>query len=149
MGKLGEKLQEDVSRGNTKIIKEDFGRIVSSVNMLIGEGNINSYMFIALKDYRVLKISEVHATEGKSEGEVKVTIKKVLDAMRIDDVSTVDLLGETKIDLKGEAGIIQSPLLTNKLSDLLVNKNDMLAAVFTGDLAGLTGGVITVELEQV
>jgi hypothetical protein len=116
--------------------------------MLIGEGNINSYMFIALKDYRVLKISEVHAIEGKSEGEVKVTIKKALDAMRIDDVSTVDLLGETKIDLKGEAGIVQSPPLTDKIRDLLVNKSDILAAVFTGDLTGLSGGVITVELEQ-
>lgn len=142
-------MQEDVSRGNTKIIKEDFGRIVSSVNMLIGEGNINSYIFIALKDYRVLKISEIHSTAVTSEGEVKVTIKKVLDAMRVDDKSTVDLLGETKVDLKGEAGIIQLPSLTDKVRDLFVNKNDILAAVFTGDLTGLSGGVITVELEQV
>ena len=39
-------------------------------------------------------------------------------------------------------------LTTDTVNDRLVNKKDMLAAVFTGDLNGLVEGVITVELEQ-
>jgi len=148
MSKLGNELRDDINVGNVKIIKDDLGRIMFAVNTLVDAQSIDSYVFIAPVACKVLKISEVHTTAGTDTGAVSLTVKKVLDTKTITDGTSKDLLGTTKIDLKGTVDTIQSPALTVTGADLVLAIGDKLALDFTGTLTALAGGVVTIELEQ-
>jgi len=148
MSKLGSRLDSAINVGNISVVKEDLEAVMFTVNVQIAAASVDTYIFIAPVDCKVLKISEIHTTKGADASAVSATVKKVLDTKGIADASSKDLLATTKIDLKGDNDTVQAPALTATAADLLLEAGDLLAIDFTGTLTTLAGGVVTVELEQ-
>lgn len=103
--------------------------------------------FVAPRACKVTKILEVHTTAGTDGGAVTLSVERLqgTEAPGAGD----DLLGGTKINLKGLAETVQSPTLTTTGAHLVLAAGDRLGLKDTGTLTSLAGVAVTVELEWV
>jgi hypothetical protein len=95
----------------------------------------------------VVGIREIHAVAGNDAGEVTGTIRRCqgTEAATAGD----DLLGSTKINLKGTALTEQAPALTATTANLTLEAGDRLSLDVTGTTTTLAGVIVTVLLKRV
>jgi hypothetical protein len=103
--------------------------------------------FIAPRACTVTKISEVHTTAGSDGSAVTLTVERLQGTETSGNGD--DLLGTTKINLKGTAETVQSPDLTSTTASLTLAAGDRLNLIDTGTLTSVAGVCVTVELEWV
>ena len=103
--------------------------------------------FTAPVKCEVVSIREVHATAGSDGSDVTGTIRRCqgTEAATAGD----DLLGTTKINLKGTALTEQAPALTSTTANLTLDAGDRLSLDVTGTTTALAGVIITVLLKRV
>jgi hypothetical protein len=103
--------------------------------------------FIAPVKCQVIGIREVHVTAGTDGSAVSGTIRRCqgTEAATAGD----DLLGTTKIDLKGTALTEQAPALTSTTANLILEAGDRLSLDVTGTTTALAGVILSVLLERV
>jgi hypothetical protein len=101
--------------------------------------------FIADRGYTVTGISEVHSTAGSDGGAVTLSVERLQGTEALD--AGDDLLGATKIDLKGTADTVQSPALTATAANLVLAAGDRLALLDTGTLTAVADVCVTVSLK--
>jgi hypothetical protein len=94
----------------------------------------------------VVGIREVHAVAGDDAGAVTATIRRCqgTEAATAGD----DLLGSTKINLKGTALTEQAPALTDTTADLTLEAGNRLSLDVTGTTTTLAGVIVTVLLKR-
>jgi hypothetical protein len=95
----------------------------------------------------VVAVREVHATAGNDGSDVTATIRRCqgTEAATAGD----DLLGTTKINLKGTALTEQTPALTGTSANLVLEAGDRLSLDVTGTTTTLAGVIVTVLLKRV
>jgi hypothetical protein len=98
-------------------------------------------------DCEVVGIREVHAVAGDHASAVTATVRRcrATEAASAGD----DLLGTTKINLKGTALTEQTPDLTSTSTDLQLEAGDRLSLDVTGDTQNLAGVIVTVLLKRI
>ena len=103
--------------------------------------------FIAPVKCQVVGIREVHVTAGTDGSAVSGTIRRCqgTEAATAGD----DLLGTTKLDLKGTALAEQAPALTSTTANLILEAGDRLSLDVTGTTTALAGVILSVLLERV
>ncbi len=103
--------------------------------------------FTAPVKCEVVAVREVHATAGDDAGAVTGTIRRCqgTEAATAGD----DLLGTTKINLKGTALTEQTPALTGTSANLVLEAGDRLSLDVTGTTTTLAGVIVTVLLKRV
>ncbi len=103
--------------------------------------------FTAPVKCEVVSIREVHAVAGDDGSAVTGTIRRCqgTEAATAGD----DLLGSTKINLKGTALTEQTPALTSTTANLTLEAGDRLSLDVTGTTATLAGVILTVLLKRV
>ena len=103
--------------------------------------------FIAPVKCQVVGIREVHVTAGTDASAVSGTIRRCqgTEAATAGD----DLLGTTKLDLKGTALTEQAPALTSTTANLILEAGDRLSLDVTGTTTALAGVIISVLFERV
>ena len=96
---------------------------------------------------QVVAVREVHATAGNDAGDVTGTVRRCqgTEAATAGD----DLLGTTKINLKGTALTEQTPALTSTTANLTLDAGDRLFLDVTGTTTTLAGVILTVLLKRV
>ena len=94
----------------------------------------------------VVGIREVHAVAGDDAGAVTATIRRCqgTEAATAGD----DLLGSTKINLKGTALTEQAPALTDTTANLTLEAGNRLSLDVTGTTTTLAGVIVTVLLKR-
>ena len=94
----------------------------------------------------VVGIREVHAVAGDDAGAVTATIRRCqgTEAATAGD----DLLGSTKINLKGTALTEQEPALTDTTASLTLEAGNRLSLDVTGTTTTLAGVIVTVLLKR-
>jgi hypothetical protein len=94
----------------------------------------------------VVGIREVHAVAGDDAGAVTATIRRCqgTEAATAGD----DLLGSTKINLKGTALTEQAPALTDTTANLTLEAGNRLSLDVTGTTTNLAGVIVTVLLKR-
>lgn len=103
--------------------------------------------YIAPEPLEVLEIHEVHGTLGTDGSAVSATIKKCTGTQAL--TAGADLLGTTKIDLKGTINTVQSPTLTSTAADLQLAAGDRLSFDVTGTTTAVANMVVTVLLRRI
>ena len=103
--------------------------------------------FTAPVKCEVVSIREVHAVAGDDGSAVTGTIRRCqgTEAATAGD----DLLGTTKINLKGTALTGQAPALTDTTANLVLEAGDRLSFDVTGTTTNLAGVILTVLLKRV
>jgi hypothetical protein len=103
--------------------------------------------FTAPVKCEVVSIREVHAVAGDDGSAVTGTIRRCqgTEAATAGD----DLLGTTKINLKGTALTSQAPALTDTTANLTLDAGDRLSLDVTGTTTNLAGVIVTVLLKRV
>ena len=116
-------------------------------NHYIASSVADVQFFTAPVKCQVVTIGEVHATAGTDGSAVSGTIRRCqgTEAATAGD----DLLGTTKIDLKGTALTEQAPALTSTTANLILEPGDRLSLDVTGTTTALAGVILTVLLERV
>jgi hypothetical protein len=96
---------------------------------------------------QVVAVREVHAVAGDDAGAVTGTVRRCqgTEAATAGD----DLLGATKINLKGTALTEQTPALTSTTANLTLDAGDRLSLDVTGTTTTLAGVILTVLLKRV
>jgi hypothetical protein len=94
----------------------------------------------------VVAVREIHVTAGTDGGAVTGTIRRCqgTEAATAGD----DLLGDTKINLKGTALTEQTPGLTATTADLVLEAGNRLSLDVTGTTTALAGVILTVLLKR-
>lgn len=102
--------------------------------------------WIAPVKCQVVAIHEVHVTAGDHASAVTATVRRCQGT----ETATAgdDLIGSTKIDLKGTALTLQSPALTSTTDDLVLSAGDRLSLDVTGNTQNLAGVILTVHLKR-
>jgi hypothetical protein len=95
----------------------------------------------------VVAVREVHAVAGDDAGAVTGTVRRCqgTEAATAGD----DLLGTTKINLKGTALTEQTPALTSTTANLTLDAGNRLSLDVTGTTTTLAGVILTVLLKRV
>lgn len=103
--------------------------------------------FIAAEPLEVVEIHEIHGTKGTGSGTVTLTVKRCqgTEAATAGD----DLLGDTKVNLKGDNNTLQSPALTGTSANLVLAAGDRLSVDTSGTLTSVAGVTVTVLLKRV
>jgi hypothetical protein len=103
--------------------------------------------FTAPVKCEVVGIREIHAVAGDDSGAVTGTIRRCqgTEAATAGD----DLLGDTKINLKGTALTEQAPALTGTTANLTLEAGNRLSLDVTGTTTTLAGVIVTVLLKRV
>jgi hypothetical protein len=103
--------------------------------------------FTAPVKCEVVGIREIHAVAGDDAGAVTGTIRRCqgTEAATAGD----DLLGDTKINLKGTALTEQAPALTGTTANLTLEAGNRLSLDVTGTTTTLAGVIVTVLLKRV
>jgi hypothetical protein len=103
--------------------------------------------FTAPVKCEVVSIREVHTVAGDDGSAVTGTIRRCqgTEAATAGD----DLLGTTKINLKGTALTEQTPALTSTTANLTLDAGDRLSLDVTGTTTTLAGVILTVLLKRV
>lgn len=121
--------------------------LTATCNMVLNTAVVNQAFFIAPEPLEVVEIHEIHATKGTDAGAVSGTIMRCQGTEAPDGGD--DLLGTTKIDLKGNNNTLQSPALTGTTANLRLAAGDRLSLNLTGTATSVAGAVITVLLRRI
>lgn len=103
-------------------------------------------IFIAPFICTVSSIKEVHGTAGNDGSAVTLSVERLQGTEAVG--SGDDLLGATKIDLKGTANTVQTKALTGTTAHLTLAVGDRLALKDTGTLTSLADVCVTIELTR-
>ena len=103
--------------------------------------------FTAPVKCEVVAVREIHTGAGTDGSAVTGTIRRCqgTEAATAGD----DLLGDTKLDLKGTALTEQAPALTATNGNLVLEVGNRLALDVTGTTTSLAGVILTVLLKRV
>lgn len=106
--------------------------------------NVDQTFFIAPAEMEVVSISEIHSTAGSNGSAVSLTVERLQGT----ETSTQgdDLLGATKIDLKGTINTVQTPALTSTTAHRTLAAGDRLGVDYTGTITTLAGVCVSVLL---
>lgn len=115
--------------------------------MVLNSAVVDQVFYIAAEPLEVVEIHEIHTTKGTDASAVTATIRRCqgTEAVTAGD----DLLGSTKINLKGDNDTLQSPALTSTSADLQLAAGDRLALDVTGTATAVAGAVVTVLLRRI
>lgn len=121
--------------------------LTATCNMVLNTAVVDQVFYIAAEPLEVVEVHEIHATKGTDAGDVIATIRRCqsTEAATAGD----DLLGATKINLKGENNTLQSPGLTSTTADLQLAAGDRLALDITGTTTAVAGAQVTVLLKRI
>jgi hypothetical protein len=121
--------------------------VVAECNMLLNADVIDQVFFIAPEAMEVVEIHEIHSTKGTNASAVTATVKRCqgTEAATAGD----DLIGTTKIDLKGDDNTLQSPALTSTAADLKLAAGDRLSVDVTGTTTACAGVLVQVLLKRI
>ncbi len=121
--------------------------VVAECNMLLNADVIDQVFFIAPEAMEVVEIHEIHSTKGTHASAVSATVKRcqATEAATAGD----DLIGTTKIDLKGDDNTLQSPALTSTAADLKLAAGDRLSVDVTGTTTACAGVLVQVLLKRI
>lgn len=116
-------------------------------NMVLNTAVVDQVFYIAPEPMEVVEIHEIHSTKGTDAGDVIATVKRCqgTEAATAGD----DLLGATKINLKGDNNTLQTPALTATSADLQLAAGDRLSLDITGTTTAVAGAVVTVLLKRI
>lgn len=119
----------------------------ATCNMVLNTAVVDQVFYIAAEPLEVVEVHEIHATKGTDAGDVLATIRRCqgTEAATAGD----DLLGATKINLKGDNNTLQSPGLTSTTADLQLAAGDRLALDITGTTTAVAGAQVTVLLKRI
>lgn len=123
---------------------------IFTVSSLVADGSTAAnygIIFIAPRKCKIIKISEVHTTAGTDAGAVTLSVER-LQGTEAPDAGD-DLLGTTKIDLKGAINTVQSPALTSTTASLELSAGDRLCLKDTGVLTDVAGVGVTIQLKWI
>ena len=120
--------------------------VVAECAMLDNAAVTTQVFFIAPEPMKVVEIHEIHGTKGTGGGTVTLTVKRCQGT----EASTAgdDLLGTTKINLKGDNNTLQSPDLTATTDDLTLAAGDRLSVDTSGTLTSVAGALVQVLLAR-
>ena len=121
--------------------------VVAECNMLLNADVVDQVFFIAPEPMQVVEIHEIHATKGSDNGDVTATVKRCQGTEAPD--AGDDLLGTTKIDLKGDNNTLQSPALTGTSANLKLAAGDRLSVDITGTKTAVAGALVQVLLKRI
>ena len=121
--------------------------IVAECNMLLNADVVDQAFFIAPEPLEVVEIHEIHATKGTNGSAVTATVKRCQGTEAPD--AGDDLLGTTKINLKGDDNTLQSPALTSTAAHLQLAAGDRLSVDVTGTTTAVAGALIQVLLKRI
>lgn len=121
--------------------------VVAECNMLLNADVVDQFFFIAPEPLEVVEIHEIHSTKGTHGSAVSATVKRCqgTEAVTAGD----DLLGTTKINLKGDDNTLQSPALTATTANLKLEAGDRLSVDVDGTTTAVAGALIQVLLKRV
>jgi hypothetical protein len=121
--------------------------LTATCNMVLNTAVVDQVFYIAAEPLEVVEIHEIHATKGTDAGDVTATVKRCqgTEAATAGD----DLLGDTKINLKGENNTLQSPALTATSANLQLAAGDRLSLDVTGTITAVAGAQVTVLLKRI
>jgi len=145
MARLGASLEDNQSVGIAPDVKDEFEKIIFTVNSPISSGSVDCYIFVAPVDCTVLSVKECHVTKGSSGS---VMLEKCSSTGAIGSTGNTDLL-KTAINLAATAHTVQTATLSTASGALSLDSGDRIALDFlsTGH-ASLAGGLITIKLRQ-
>ncbi len=116
-------------------------------NMVLNTAVVDQVFFIAPEPLQVVEIHEIHSTKGTDAGAVTATVMRCQGTEAAD--AGDDLLGATKINLKGNNNTLQSPALTDTTANLQLAAGDRLSLDITGTATAVAGAVVTVLLKRI
>jgi hypothetical protein len=121
--------------------------VVAECNMLLNADVIDQVFFIAPEPMEVVEIHEIHSTKGTNGSAVTATVKRCqgTEAATAGD----DLLGTTKINLKGDDNTLQSPALTATTANLQLAAGDRLSVDVDGTTTACAGVLVQVLLRRI
>ena len=121
--------------------------VVAECNMLLNADVVDQVFFIAPEPMEVVEIHEIHGTKGTNASAVTATVKRCqgTEAATAGD----DLIGTTKIDLKGDDNTLQSPALTSTTADRKLAAGDRLSVDVTGTTTACAGVMVQVLLKRI
>lgn len=115
--------------------------------MLLNADVVDQAFFIAPEPMEVVEIHEIHATKGTDAGDVTLTVKRCQGTEAPD--AGDDLLGTTKVNLKGDNNTLQTPALTSTTANLTLAAGDRLSVDVTGTKTAVAGAIVQVLLRRV
>jgi hypothetical protein len=121
--------------------------LTATCNMVLNTAVVDQVFYIAPEPMEVVEIHEIHATKGTDGSAVTATVKRCQGTE--DATAGDDLLGATKINLKGDNNTLQSPALTSTTADLQLAAGDRLSIDITGTTTAVAGAVVTVLLKRI
>lgn len=121
--------------------------VVAECNMLLNADVVDQVFFIAPEPMEVVEVHEIHATKGSDNGDVTCTVMRCQGTEAPD--AGDDLLGTTKINLKGDNNTLQSPALTATTANLQLAAGDRLSVDVTGTKTAVAGAVVQVLLRRI
>lgn len=104
---------------------------------------VDAHVFTATQRCQVIDIQACPRVIGGDVGAVSATVRRCQGTEA--PASGDDLLGATKIDLKGTADTVQNPALTSTTSYLTLEVGNRLAIDVTGTLTAVVC-VVTIEV---
>lgn len=121
--------------------------VLAECNMLLNTDVVDQVFFIAPEPMEVVEVHEIHATKGTNGSAVTATVMRCqgTEAPTAGD----DLLGTTKINLKGDDNTLQSPALTATTANLQLAAGDRLSIDVTGTVTAVAGAVVQVLLKRI
>lgn len=116
----------------------DFEQHVSALIDINGTA-VDHPFFTAIRRCKVVAIKATPAVAGTDAGAVSATVTRCQGTEA--PASGDDLIGTTKINLKGTAHTVQSLVLTTTLANLILEVGDRLAVDVTGTLTAVVCNV--------
>lgn len=121
--------------------------LTATCNMVLNSAVVDQVFYIAAEPLEVVEVHEIHATKGTDAGDVTATIRRCQGTESA--TGGDDLLGTTKINLKGDNDTLQSPALTSTTANLQLAAGDRLSLDITGTATAVAGAQVTVLLKRV
>lgn len=112
--------------------------------------NVDQAFFLATRPYRVVRVSEVHATAESVAGSLNLQVTK--DTGTDAPGAGTDLLTnntDAGFDLKGTANTVQAGALTATTADLVLAAGDRLSVAYSAAANDLAGVLVQVDLVPV
>lgn len=106
--------------------------------------SVDSYIYTATREVTVKSITAIPSVAGTDGGAVTATIRRCQSTEN--PTQGDDLIGTTKINLKGTVNTLQTLTLTSTTANLTLAAGDRLSVDFTGTL---TAAVCLIQVELI
>lgn len=113
------------------------------VSIQVTATSVDSYIYTATREVTVKSITAIPSVAGTDGGAVTATIRRCQSTEN--PTQGDDLIGTTKINLKGTVNTLQTLTLTSTTANLTLAAGDRLSVDFTGTLTAVVC-LIQVEL---